>query len=161
MLTGTQRMAPAVYGRRHPRQQERDGPGSSRTHQLDLVIGLSVHRHEGRLRRLGSRIADALRRSVNRGGVRGIGCSTRGARRETLVRNHFFDGMHRFMPTLVRMQLLKTEELPVNHRPCLGGRSACGIARHTWVGAAICQGCAGRSPGSGAADLRPLTAQQG
>ncbi len=48
-------------------------------------------------------------------------------RREALAELPFFDGMHRFLPTLVRMRGYTVTEVPVNHRPRRSGRSKYGI----------------------------------
>ena len=38
-----------------------------------------------------------------------------------------FTGMHRFLPTLLRMEGCRITEVPVNHRPRLAGRSKYGV----------------------------------
>jgi hypothetical protein len=39
----------------------------------------------------------------------------------------FFHGMHRFLPSLVRMKGFTIDEIPVNHRPRAGGTSKYGL----------------------------------
>jgi len=47
-----------------------------------------------------------------------------------------FTGMHRFLPTLLRMQGGTVREIPVRHRPRIHGESKYGIHNRLWVGVA-------------------------
>ena len=48
-------------------------------------------------------------------------------RRSALVSLPRFDGMHRFLPTLIRMQGGMVVEAPVSHRPRMSGESKYGM----------------------------------
>jgi hypothetical protein len=43
-----------------------------------------------------------------------------------------FTGMHRFLPTLLRMAGARVTEIPVNHRPRLHGQAKYGIGNRMW-----------------------------
>ena len=43
-----------------------------------------------------------------------------------------FNGMHRFLPTLVRMRGGRVVELPVRHRPRRSGRTKYGMWNRAW-----------------------------
>ena len=45
-----------------------------------------------------------------------------------------FEGMHRFFPTLFRIEGYRIGEIPVNHRPRTKGRSKYGINNRLWRG---------------------------
>lgn len=102
---------------------------------LDLVNGWRERRHDSRVRKLSSRIANGFRNRVTHEAVRDVGCSVRVMRREAVDGIPVFHGMHRFLPTLVRMNgHSRIDELPVNHRPRARGRSKYGIHDRLWVG---------------------------
>ena len=66
-----------------------------------------------------------------------MGCSLRVMRRECVRHLFVFRGMHRFLPTLMRLNGLgRTLEVPVHHRPRLRGKTKYGINNRLWVGLA-------------------------
>lgn len=106
----------------------------ARAESFDLINGIRTHRHDGWLRRVSSRIANRVRAWITGPSVSDTGCSTRIIRRAALVTLPRFDGLHRFLPTLVRMQGGRIGEMPVNHRPRLGGRSKYGVLNRLFRG---------------------------
>ena len=100
----------------------------------DVVCGVRVDRHDSWLRRASSRVANAFRNRVTGESVRDIGCSLRVMRRDFLARVKLYRGMHRFLPTLLRLEGARVIELPVTHRPRRHGRSKYGIADRLFVG---------------------------
>ncbi len=88
-------------------------------------------------RRLSSRIANGFRNRLTGERVRDVGCSTRVMRRECLEGIVVFKGMHRFLPTLIRMNGFdRIVEVPANHRARWKGTSKYGINNRLWVGIA-------------------------
>jgi len=73
------------------------------------------------------RIANGVRDRVTGDRVRDSACSFRVLRRECLGAIPPFDGMHRFVPTLLRMAGHTVVEAPVQHRPRRYGRSKFGV----------------------------------
>ena len=59
--------------------------------------------------------------------VRDSACTLRAMRRECAVALPPFDGMHRFLPTLMRLSGFRVVEMPVGHRPRRFGRSKFGV----------------------------------
>ncbi len=106
----------------------------ARAESFDLINGIRTRRHDGWVRRLSSGIANRVRTWLTGAAVVDTGCSTRVVRRAALLSLPRFDGMHRFLPTLVRMQGGRIAEMPVHHRPRLGGRSKYGIANRLFRG---------------------------
>jgi dolichol-phosphate mannosyltransferase len=101
----------------------------------DVVNGVRVNRRNTWLRRISSRIANGFRNWVTRERVRDVGCSLRVMRRAALDGVLVFKGMHRFLPTLVRMNGYgRIFELPVNDRARLRGRTKYGVWNRLWVG---------------------------
>jgi dolichol-phosphate mannosyltransferase len=103
---------------------------------LDLVGGYRTNRHST-VRALSSRIANAFRNAVTGDQVRDVGCSLRVMRSEFLYGIPIFRGMHRFLPTLMRLNGCKRQRvIPVTHRTRKGGQSKYGTWDRLWVGIA-------------------------
>ena len=93
----------------------------------DAVSGVRQRRQDSWLRRISSRVANAVRNWATDENVSDVGCSLKAYRREVLAGLPMFDGMHRFLPTLVRWNGARLAEIPVNHRPRLHGTAKYGI----------------------------------
>jgi glycosyltransferase involved in cell wall biosynthesis len=91
--------------------------------RLAAAAGYRVRRADSGWRRAQSRIANTLRNWITRDRVRDTGCSLKAVRREVLAALPRFDGMHRFLPTLIRLQGGVVAEVPVSHRPRRFGHS--------------------------------------
>ena len=93
----------------------------------DLVCGWRKDRHDTLVKRLSSRIANAIRDAVIHDGVHDTGCSLKVFRRRVVERIPLFEGMHRFFPALARMHGFTVTEVPVRHFPRIHGQSKYGI----------------------------------
>ena len=91
------------------------------------VVGYRVNRQDGAWKRLQSRIANGVRNRLNRETIRDTGCSLKGFRSEAVRALPLFSGMHRFLPTLVKMQGGTVQEVPVRHRPRRFGKTKYGM----------------------------------
>ena len=94
----------------------------------DLVCGYRVKRKDTVVKRLTSRIANAVRSRFTKDGVRDTGCTLKAMRRECVSAVVPFKGMHRFIPALVKGAGYRLVEIPVNHRPRRFGQSKYGLA---------------------------------
>ncbi len=95
--------------------------------RYDVVCGWRVKRNDPWIRRVSSRIANGVRNALSQETIRDTGCSLKGFRREHLAKLKLYDGMHRFLPTLLKMEGCSVIELPVNHFPRFAGKSKYGI----------------------------------
>jgi dolichol-phosphate mannosyltransferase len=102
----------------------------------DVVNGVRANRQDTWLRRLSSRIANAFRNWATGERVADVGCSLRVMRASYLRRVKLYRGLHRFLPTLLRMEGARLVELPVSHRPRRAGVSKYGIGNRLFVGLA-------------------------
>ncbi|MGH9464049.1 MAG: glycosyltransferase family 2 protein [Thermoanaerobaculia bacterium] len=102
----------------------------------DLVSGVRVTRRDSWLRRISSRVANAARRAVLHDGVSDVGCSLKAYRAELLTELPAFNGLHRFLPALVKARGGRIRELPVAHRPRRHGASKYGVHNRLWRGIA-------------------------
>lgn len=90
---------------------------------FDFVCGYRKNRKDTPFKRLQSRIANAIRSRFIGDGVRDTGCSLKALRRECRDALIPFNGMHRFIPALIRSAGHRITEVPVNHRPRIHGVS--------------------------------------
>jgi len=96
--------------------------------EYDVAVGYRTERHEPWSKRVASRVANAVRNRLTGDDVIDTGCSLKAFRRECLDKLKLYRGMHRFLPTLLRMEGRRVVQLPVGHRPRRAGRSKYGIA---------------------------------
>ena len=93
----------------------------------DLVAGYRAQRKDTLVKRLTSRIANAVRSRFTKDGVRDTGCTLKAMRRECIQALVPFKGMHRFIPALIKGAGYRIVEVPVNHRPRKFGLSKYGL----------------------------------
>jgi dolichol-phosphate mannosyltransferase len=101
---------------------------------IGLVAGQRVGRKATGFKRLQSRIANAARKAVLRDGTRDTGCGLKAFRRDLFLGLPFFDGLHRFLPALVRREGYDIGYVDVVDRPRLHGVSNYGLWDRLWVG---------------------------
>ena len=93
----------------------------------DAALGSRIRRGDPLVKRWSSRIANTVRNALTGEHVRDSACTLRAFRstcRDALLP---YDGMHRFVPTLLRMAGYRVVEVPVVHRPRRFGQSKFGI----------------------------------
>lgn len=93
----------------------------------DLVCGWRTNRHDSPVRKISSRIANAVRSFVTGDHVHDTGCSLKLFRRCVVERLQLFTGMHRFFPALALMHGFTVTEVPVRHHPRTHGVSKYGV----------------------------------
>jgi dolichol-phosphate mannosyltransferase len=97
-------------------------------------VGIRVHRRDSASKRIQSRVANAFRNWLTGDRIQDTGCGLKAIRREPLVSLPRFDGMHRFLPTLLRNSGGQVVEVPVSHRPRRHGRSKYGMWNRVFRG---------------------------
>ncbi len=102
----------------------------------DVVCGVRTRRQDDWVRRASSRVANRVRNRVTHESIADVGCTLRAFRAEYARRIPVFNGMHRFLPTLLRMEGARVTQVPVNHRPRLHGQAKYGIGNRLWRGLA-------------------------
>ncbi|MFC2171350.1 glycosyltransferase family 2 protein [Acidobacteriota bacterium] len=85
--------------------------------EWDVVCGIRASRRDNWWKQLCSRIANSVRRALTGDPVTDTGCSLKVFRREHLLKLKLYEGMHRFFPTLLRMEGCTITETPVKHLP--------------------------------------------
>ncbi len=100
--------------------------------RFDVVCGWRIKRNDTWLRRVSSTIANGVRNRLSNETIRDTGCSLKGYRRDHLARLKLYDGMHRFLPTLLKMEGCTVTEVPVSHHPRQAGVSKYGIGNRVF-----------------------------
>lgn len=96
----------------------------------DLVAGYRERRQDTLLRRIPSRLANALLRAVTGVPIRDSGCTLKVFRRELLDRLRLYSDLHRFIPALaVSVAGARVAQIPVRHHPRRFGRTKYGMSR--------------------------------
>jgi glycosyltransferase involved in cell wall biosynthesis len=93
----------------------------------DAAVGYRKERRDDALRRLSSRIANAIRNRISGDDIIDTGCSLKAFRASALAPIKLYTGMHRFLPTLIRIEGGSVVQVPVGHRPRLSGQSKYGV----------------------------------
>jgi glycosyltransferase involved in cell wall biosynthesis len=93
----------------------------------DMVAGWREKRQDTALRRIQSRIANRIRNWISQESIRDSACSLKVYKRHCLVGLQMYTGMHRFLPTLVKMRGYTVREEPVKHSPRFAGTAKYGL----------------------------------
>ena len=101
---------------------------------LGMICGHRRKRRDTVLRRLSSRIANAVRSNLLGDATPDTGCGLKLFDRDIFLAMPRFDHFHRFMPALFRAQGAAIASVPVNHRARGGGLSHYGVWNRLGVG---------------------------
>jgi dolichol-phosphate mannosyltransferase len=102
--------------------------------RIGLVAGQRVGRRSSPFKQFQSRIANTVRAAVLRDGTRDTGCGLKAFPRELFLSLPYFDGLHRFLPALVRREGYEIAYVDVIDRPRGHGISNYGLWDRLWVG---------------------------
>jgi dolichol-phosphate mannosyltransferase len=101
---------------------------------VGLAAGQRVGRKASGFKRLQSRIANGVRGAILRDGTRDTGCGLKAFRRDVFLGLPYFDGLHRFLPALVRRDGFEVVYVDVVDRERRHGVSNYGMWDRLWVG---------------------------
>ncbi len=102
--------------------------------RIGLAAGQRVGRKDTGFKKLQSRIANAVRNAILHDGTRDTGCGLKAFRREVFLMMPYFDGLHRFLPALVRREGYDIAYVDVIDRPRRSGVSNYGFFDRLWIG---------------------------
>jgi dolichol-phosphate mannosyltransferase len=102
--------------------------------RVGLVAGQRIGRKATGFKKLQSRIANGVRSAVLRDGTRDTGCGLKAFRRELFLALPYFDGLHRFLPALVRREGYEIGYVDVVDRTRQRGVSNYGMWDRLWIG---------------------------
>jgi dolichol-phosphate mannosyltransferase len=102
--------------------------------RIGLVAGQRIGRKATAFKKLQSRIANAIRGAVLKDGTRDTGCGLKAFSRDLFLSLPYFDGLHRFLPALVRREGFDIGYVEVVDRPRRHGASNYGFWDRLWIG---------------------------
>jgi dolichol-phosphate mannosyltransferase len=102
--------------------------------RVGLAAGQRVGRKDTGFKKLQSRIANGVRNGILRDGTRDTGCGLKAFPREVFLSMPYFDGLHRFLPALVRREGFEIAYVDVIDRPRHSGVSNYGFFDRLWIG---------------------------
>jgi dolichol-phosphate mannosyltransferase len=102
--------------------------------RIGLVAGQRIGRKATAFKKFQSRIANATRNVILRDGTRDTGCGLKAFPRDVFLSLPYFDGLHRFLPALIRREGFQIAYVDVVDRPRLAGKSNYGMWDRLWVG---------------------------
>jgi dolichol-phosphate mannosyltransferase len=102
--------------------------------RVGLIAGQRVGRKASAFKRFQSRFANAVRGAVLRDGTRDTGCGLKALPRDVALALPYFDGLHRFLPALVRREGREIGYVDVVDRPRQHGVSNYGFWDRLWIG---------------------------
>lgn len=101
---------------------------------VGLIAGQRIGRKASAFKKFQSRIANIVRGAVLRDGTRDTGCGLKAFRRDVFLSLPYFDGLHRFLPALVRREGYAIGYVDVVDRPRAHGVSNYGMWDRLWIG---------------------------
>ncbi len=102
--------------------------------KIGLAAGQRVGRKDTGFKKFQSRVANGVRSRILKDGTRDTGCGLKAFRREVFLMMPYFDGLHRFLPALVRREGFDVAYVDVIDRPRRAGVSNYGFFDRLWIG---------------------------
>lgn len=102
--------------------------------KIGLAAGQRVGRKDTGFKRFQSRAANGVRNAILHDGTRDTGCGLKAFRRDVFLALPYFDGLHRFLPALVRREGYDIAYVDVIDRPRHSGVSNYGFFDRLWIG---------------------------
>lgn len=100
----------------------------------DMVNGKRETREDGLKRKFSSFVGNGVRNFITGDNIKDTGCPLKLFKKEVVKSYHLFEGMHRFLPTLAKMNGFKVIEVPVRHYDREYGKSKYGVFNRLFKG---------------------------
>ena len=100
---------------------------------VGLAAGQRVGRKDTGFKKFQSRVANRVRNAILHDGTRDTGCGLKAFRRDVFLALPYFDGLHRFLPALVRREGYDIAYVDVIDRPRHSGVSNYGFFDRLWI----------------------------
>ncbi len=91
--------------------------------EYEMITGWRYNRQDSLSKKLASKLGNGIRNWVTADNIHDTGCSLKIMNAEMLKKVRIYKGLHRFLPTLMRLEGARIKEIKVNHRPRLHGES--------------------------------------
>ncbi len=100
----------------------------------DMVNGKRETREDGLKRKISSLVGNGMRNLITGDNIKDTGCPLKLFKSEVVKSYELFEGMHRFLPTLAKMNGYKVIEVPVRHYDREFGQSKYGVFNRMFKG---------------------------
>ncbi len=100
----------------------------------DFVNGKRTNRQDTFIKKVSSKVGNGVRNFITHDTIEDTGCPMKLFKKEVANKYYLFEGMHRFLPTLAKMNGYRVIEIPVSHRERKFGTSKYGIFNRAFVG---------------------------
>lgn len=91
--------------------------------RYDMATGWRQKREDTWLKKISSKIGNGVRNWLSGENIQDSACTLRAFKKECIQEIPVFNGMHRFLSTLVKMGGYRIIEVPVSHHPRKSGKS--------------------------------------
>ncbi|NVO84514.1 glycosyltransferase [Hymenobacter terrestris] len=100
--------------------------------EFDMVNGIRAKRQDTFVKKLSSKVANGVRRTLINDGIQDTGCPLKIIKTDYARRLPLFHGMHRFLGALVQLQGGRVKQLPVRHFPRFAGTAKYNLWNRAW-----------------------------
>lgn len=100
----------------------------------DMVNGKRETREDGFKRKLSSLVGNGVRNFITKDNIQDTGCPLKLFKKEVVDSFYLYEGMHRFLPTLAKINGFKVIEVPVRHYDREFGTSKYGVWNRLFKG---------------------------
>ena len=101
---------------------------------ISLLAGERIKRIDSIIKIISSKIANRFRNFIFKDGCKDTGCSLKIFKKKIFLQIPFFDGVHRFIPSIFVGFGCNVRYINVNHRPRRNGHSKYGISNRLFKG---------------------------
>lgn len=102
--------------------------------EYDVVCGWREKRQDSVVKKISSKVGNGFRNFLTNENIHDTGCSLKVYKKEFVDEIKLFRGMHRFLPTLLKMEGAKVVEVKVNHNPRKFGKSKYNVMNRLFSG---------------------------
>ncbi|WP_019912627.1 glycosyltransferase family 2 protein [Paenibacillus sp. HW567] len=102
--------------------------------RIDFVNGKRTNRQENMLKKIFSRTGNGIRNWITRDSIYDTGCPMKLFTREVADSFYLYNGMHRFLPTMAKMNGFSVVEVSVTHQERKHGVSKYGVWNRAYAG---------------------------
>lgn len=102
--------------------------------KIDFVNGKRADRKDTMLKKISSRIGNGIRNWITGDSIYDTGCPMKLFTREVADSFYLYNGMHRFLPTIAKMNGFSVIEVSVSHQERKHGVSKYGVWNRAYVG---------------------------
>ena len=102
--------------------------------KYDMVNGKRETREDGLKRKFSSWVGNTVRNLITGDNIQDTGCPLKLFKKEVIDSYYLYEGMHRFLPTLAKINGFKVIEIPVRHYDREFGTSKYGVLNRLFKG---------------------------